>query len=401
MKKSLLFLFVLALQITIAKSQEYVHQVLILNEGYFDYTLNQSVVPPTIGSYNPSTQVYINIDTLHAARFTSDLVFDASYFYVAADNMLYKYDKNSYNLIDYQQIDGIRNIAVWNDKIVVTRGDYDNTTFQPILFNSYLQVYNTSDLSLHTEIDTVLGPKWATQNLMIDDDKLYVAINNAYEWGNEKGLVGVLDLNTFSYLNEIDLGADGINPDNMMKRGEYIYTINNKDWSGASISRLSLLTNAVATTNLVGMSTGCGTSCLRDDKINYQISGDSTLNEWDLSLLPNIGTPLSINQGFYDLSYDSINNLLYASITDYATSGSISIYDHNNFLISSFSCGISPGTIVFDIRSTTTGISSETLDSSKINSSQSYDLLGRVINNDQFINNGLYIKYNKQFFIAK
>ena len=191
MKKSLLLLLVVSLYMIPAKAQEYVHQVIVLNEGYFDYNLNQSIVLPTIGSYNPYTQEYINVDTLDAARFASDLVIDENYFYVAADNKLYKYDKNSYDLIASQQIDGIRNIAIWNDKIIVTRGDYDNTTFSPILFSSYLQVYNISDLSFYLEIDTISGPKWSTQNLIINDDKLYVAVNNAYEWGNEKGLVGI------------------------------------------------------------------------------------------------------------------------------------------------------------------------------------------------------------------
>ena len=400
MKKSLLFLLVLFLQITSTKAQEYVHQVFVLNEGYFDYTLNESVVPPTIGSYNPSTQTYINVDTLHASRFASDLVVDESYFYVAADNMLYKYDKNSYVLIGSQQIDGIRNIAVWNDKIIVSRGDYDNTTFSPILFNSYLQVYNISDLSLYIEIDTITGPKWAAQNLIINDDKLYVAINNAYEWGNEKGLVGILDLNTFTYLNEIDLGLDGINPDNMMRSGDHIYTINNKDWSGSSISQLSLLTNSVTTTNLAAAPTGCGTSCLRDNKINYQISGDSILNEWNLSTLPSTGSPLPINQSFYDLSYDPVNNLLYASITDYATFGSINIYNQNNSLVSSFSCGISAGTIVFDIRNLPTSIYESISSKSHNREGVIYDLSGRITTRS-CLPIGLYIKNKKKFYISK
>ena len=43
--------------------------------------------------------------------------------------------KNDYNLIASQQIDGIRNLAIWDDKIIVSRGDYDNTTFLPISFS--------------------------------------------------------------------------------------------------------------------------------------------------------------------------------------------------------------------------------------------------------------------------
>ena len=88
MKKHLSILFFLILQISILRAQEYVHKVLILNEGYFDYTLNQSVIPPTIGAYDPILETYINVDTLHAARFASDMVISGDYFYVAADNML-------------------------------------------------------------------------------------------------------------------------------------------------------------------------------------------------------------------------------------------------------------------------------------------------------------------------
>ena len=397
--KRILFLLSLMMMQTVF-AQDYVHQVFVLNEGYFDYGLNQSIEPVTIGAYNPNTQNYLTIDTIDGARFASDLVIDNDYFYVAADNMLHKYDKNNYNLMASQQIDGIRNLAIWNDKIIISRGDYDNTTFLPIFFNSYLQIYNTSDLSLYIELDTTTGPKWATQNLIIDNNKAYVAINNAYEWGNEKGIIGVLDLNTFSYLNEINLGPDGINPDNMMKEGDNIYTINNKDWSGSSISQLSMLTNSVSTINLASVPTGCGTSCFRDGKINYQISGDTLLYEWDVLSLPSTGTSLGLNQNFYDLSYDKINNLLYASSTDYSTYGSINIYNQNNSLIHSFHCGISPGTIVFDIRNNTTSIhESMLLDSYK--NEIIYDLSGRRMNQKVQLPSGLYIKNKKKFYISK
>ena len=106
--KSLLF-FLSAIIVQVCVAQNYVHQVLILNEGYFNYTLNQSIEPVTIGSYNPISQQYIIIDTIQGARFASDLIIDDYHFYVAADNMLHKYDKNNYNLIASQQIYGIRN----------------------------------------------------------------------------------------------------------------------------------------------------------------------------------------------------------------------------------------------------------------------------------------------------
>ena len=51
-------------------------------------------------------------------------------------------------------------------------------------------------MSFVSQLDTTNGPKWTTQNMVHHENKLYVAINNGFEWGNEKSLIGVLDLNS-------------------------------------------------------------------------------------------------------------------------------------------------------------------------------------------------------------
>ena len=53
-------------------------------------------------------------------------------------------------------------------------------------------------------------------NILINDDELYVLINNAYEWGNYQGIIGQVDLNTLNYEAEINLGDEGKNPINLM-----------------------------------------------------------------------------------------------------------------------------------------------------------------------------------------
>ena len=98
--------------------------------------------------------------------------------------------------------------------------------------------------------------------MIVNNHTLYVAINNAFEFGNEKGLIGTLDLLSMTYSTEVDLGPDGKNPDNMLFDGINIFTVNNKDWSGASISKLDLLDLTPTTINISQVSTGCGTSCL-------------------------------------------------------------------------------------------------------------------------------------------
>tara|TARA_Y100000813_G_scaffold52561_1_gene36775 strand:+ start:309 stop:1475 length:1167 start_codon:yes stop_codon:yes gene_type:complete len=370
-------------------AQNVVNQVLILNEGRYNYTTGEIETPVTIGSYDPVTNNYSVKDTIEGARFASDMIINGDYFYIAADTQLLKYDLNTYELLASQSVNGVRNILIVNDNLFVSRGEYG------ISFDSYFQIFSKSDLTFIAELDTTNGPKWTTQNMVHTDNKLYVAINNGFEWGNEKSLIGVLDLSTLSYLDEIDLGSDATNPDNMMITDDYIYTVNNKNWSGASFSKVDLNTHSSTTINVSDVSTGCGTSCLRGDKINFQISMDSVLLEWDPATLSSSGSPLGINQNFYELAYDEVNNYLYASETDYSTYGKVHIYDSNNNLVSEFDCGVSPGTIVFDVRNTTS------IKDYIVNQTQDdffFDLFGRKINQIENQPKGVYIRSGKKIF---
>lgn len=341
MKKVVLMLFIFCECLT---AQNVVKQALVLNEGSYDYITGEITTPVTIGSYDPLTTNYSIVDTIEDARFASDMLIDGDYFYVAADTQLLKYDLNTYELIATQAVSGVRNICIVDDNLFVSRGEYG------ISFDSYLQIYSKSDLSFISQLDTTNGPKWTTQNMVHTDDKLFIAINNGFVWGDEKSLIGVVDLSTLEYLEEIDLGTDGTNPDNMMITEEFIYTVNNKNWSGASFSKVDLSSFAASTINVSDASTGCGTSCLRGDKINFQISLDSVLLEWDPATFTSAGNALGINQNFYELAHDEVNDYLYATSTDYTTFGKVHIYDTDNNLVTEFDCGISPGTIVFEVQ---------------------------------------------------
>ena len=71
------------------------------------------------------------------------------------------------------------------------------------------------------------------------------------------------------------------------------------------------------------------------------------------------------------------------------------IYDVNNNLVSEFDCGVSPGTIVFDVRSITS-----------INSHANYqnydniyfDLFGRKINKIESHSKAVYIHMGRKIF---
>jgi hypothetical protein len=327
-----------------SQAQNYVHQAIILNEGYFDYQTNEILVPVTIGSYNPANQTYQVVDTLEGMRFGSDVLIDGNFYYVAADSKIFKMDLNTHQELASTNCQGVRNLGIYQNKLIATRGEYLTT------YDSYLHVYDATNLSLIAAIDTVQGPKWAAQNIVVDGSNAYIAVNNAYEWGNEKGIIGKLDLNNLVYGNEIDLGIDGKNPDNMFAVNGVLYTVNNKDWSGASVTKLTIGSSTPTTTNISSAITGCGTSALRDDKLVYQISMETTLNEFDLALMNNVGPLSGHTINYYELAQEPVSGNLYASETDYFSFGKVHLFDAQNNELSNFDAGVSPGTIVFDVR---------------------------------------------------
>lgn len=342
--KKMFFTLFLGMLVNV-NAQNYVDQVYVLNEGYYDYATSTIVEPVTLGSYDPTTQIYSVVDTLEGMRFASDMVIEGDFLFVAADSKIYRYNKLTNLLINETTCVGVRNLAVYQNKLVATRGEYLT------VYNSYLHVYDATTLQLTTAFDAVSGPQWASQNIVIDGDKAYVAVNNGFDWGNEKGIIGILDLTNLTYGNEIDLGPDGKNPDNLVKYGTYLYSVNNKDWSGSSISKIDMLANSATTSNLSMASTGCGTSCLRGDKILYQISGDNVVNEFDFNLMNNNGPVVNLAMNYYEIAEETVNSLFYASTTDFTTYGKVYIYNTLNVEQSNFDAGVSPGTIVFDVRS--------------------------------------------------
>ena len=106
-----------------AGAQQYVHQVLVLNEGYFNFNTQTQEVPVTLGSYNPETGAYSTVATISDARFGNHVAVDGDIVYVAADHRLLKYDANTFALLDETEVIGIRRFAFWNDAMVITRGE--------------------------------------------------------------------------------------------------------------------------------------------------------------------------------------------------------------------------------------------------------------------------------------
>jgi hypothetical protein len=69
MKKTIL-LMCIAFQCVFAQN-DVVNQVLVLNEGRYDYETGEITTPVTIGSYDPITTDYSVVDTIDGARYAN------------------------------------------------------------------------------------------------------------------------------------------------------------------------------------------------------------------------------------------------------------------------------------------------------------------------------------------
>tara|TARA_Y100000589_G_scaffold232822_1_gene220357 strand:+ start:2334 stop:3539 length:1206 start_codon:yes stop_codon:yes gene_type:complete len=367
---------------------EYVHQVLILNEGYLDFATDEIIEPVTVGVYSISSSdpSYSEVIEISGAKFASDLIIDGDYFYVAADNRVLKYHLDTYELITSQEVSGARKLAINDDYLFVSKGDYDGVTFGPVIFDSYLDVY---DLDLNYQFGFEAensGPQWSAENLLINEDKLYVLINNAYEWGNYQGIIGQVDLNSLNYEAEIDLGDDGKNPINLMFKEDKLYTLNNKNWDGSSISVVDINnSDNIQTLNLSDVSAGCGVSIIRNQKLNYQKSGDLEMGIVDLETLTQTGVEDNLNMNYYSISEDPVTGNLFAATADFVTNSQVYIYDLNNIELNSFTSGVTTNKIVFDVRSGSTSIKESHIHQSDI--IKRIDFLGRDIVDENFMIN--------------
>jgi hypothetical protein len=337
--KSLLGIILLAP--AFVKAQSYVHQVIIVNEGQYDYFGGTQITPVTVSAYNPVSKNYSVFDTIQDARFASDVTTDDNFIYVAADSFLIAYDKNNYQVVRTKVIPGIRKIALWNNQLLVSRGNLES-------FNSYFQAYDKDSFTKLYELDTIAGPKYSTEGIVVINDTAYIAINNGFSWGNYVGKIGIIDLNNQQYKDEVDLGNDGMNPDNLMYDGGKIFTLNNKDWSGSSVSSFDPSTRSTQTVNLA-ISTGCGTSVKASDYIYYQESGSDKVARFSTNTLTTYDS-LPLSKSFYGMLTDTLNNLIYATSTDYVTYGKAYIMTYNGALSDSFNVGVSPGNMALDVR---------------------------------------------------
>ncbi len=315
-------------------------QILVLNEGAFDYPNNRILVPVSIGNFDPSTGVYSKKNEITGSRFASDIVIDNQNYWVAADNKLVCYNLSTHEKLKEYFVEGIRKIAFYEDMIIITRGEYLKK------FSSYVQIYNKNTFNLIFEIPFNDLP-YSAESIIVKSDAAYIAVNNGFDFGNEVGKIVKIDLKNVSVIETIDLGADGKNPENLMIKDDLLISLNNKDFTGSSVSLINSVSSSVSTHNLSNVNSLCGTSTLMGELVVYQEIGKTDLGSFELTSRQS-GFLKNLNKSFYGMTYDSKSKYLCAAETDFRTTGKVYIYDTDFKEVFAFDAGIAPGYFAFD-----------------------------------------------------
>ena len=360
-------------------SQSHLHQVIVLNEGWSDWQTGEVIEPATMGVYDPGLQLYTLVDTLEGAAFVSDAVVFNETILVAADGALLQYDANTYQLLQSVESVGIRKMAIHEGVVYVTRGDIDDQGLS-LQLDAYFQWYDAASLQLLGELTvSENGPQYATEGIAVADDRVYFAINNAFEWGNEVGFIGAYDTNSDEYL-EWDLGENGMNPYHLFATGETVVTVNNRDYGSTSLSALDLANQSIETVEVSEANAGCLAAIGIDSEVRYQISGESAVRQSNTQDLASSTPWISDCPSYYGMAVDPVSGEVYASVTDYSTFGLVEIRSESGELLGQFDCGVSPGVICMDVRELSSIAESQLLIPAQYRL-QPVDILGRALPN--------------------
>ncbi|MEO8588345.1 MAG: T9SS type A sorting domain-containing protein [Flavobacteriales bacterium] len=334
----------------VSNAQSYVHQVMVLNEGYYDFAGGEQVVPVTLGSYDPVSGGYETVATIAGARYGNQVSVDGSNIYVGADSFLLKYDADTYVLLDQEVVVGVRAFAFWNDQMIITRGEIGG-------LSHYVEVRDKNTFDLLYSVPTIDLP-YSCEDVEVVGDVAYIAVGNAFEWGNTVGMLGKLDLTTGSWGGSVDLGPDGQNPENVMVRGDAIYTLNNRDFSSSSVSKVNGVgeggtSAALAFTTTVTAGGGCAASELMSNgRIYYMEYAQDQMARFDVSI-DAVSDTLSGSIVPYGIVENPIDQVMYATTTDYVSTGDLHVLAYDGTVLGTTPVGVAAGSLALDVRLST------------------------------------------------
>ena len=169
------------------------------------WVLNET--PPSLGRVDLTSFAYQEVLSFEDVGYATDLEIQNDAAVVVLENRVVKVDLTSGQIVADTELLGAQEAALLEDgTVVVTRGGLDDA-WQPLNLTSYLVWLDGDDLGLEGELLPTEGPTLPSQEVMVVDGKVYIAVNNGWVWGQEAGRLGCWDVAEDIY-SEWDLGKE-------------------------------------------------------------------------------------------------------------------------------------------------------------------------------------------------
>ncbi len=337
MKKNYFLLTAVALlmsvQMIFAQNRSLVvDQVFVVSGGAF--TNPDDFV--TVASYKPSDSTTTEFNTIYTQSVQS-AVTHAGYLYVAAQDSIVAYDIASYTRVAAIAAVGVNQLYATDDKLVASFWYPDTADF--------VRIYNREDLSELAVISEVSGE---AAGIAVIDDKAYVAVPGG--WASTVGKIAVIDLESNSFVQEVDLGVDGAGIKNVFAYKEsetnYLATVNTTPWGGTTgvVMKIDPADMSVVNTSVLNVVLGKGVAISSDDAYLYALInggiGSVSLADFAVADTAIVAAP-ALGFSIAGAALDMVNNQFYVTTTDYASVGEGTIYNMDGEVVGNFDAGIS------------------------------------------------------------
>ena len=289
--------------------QQNLDETFIINGGV--YSNESDHVSVTF--YNHSDDQYQVVDSIYTQS-TQDALIEGNKLFVCAEDSLIRYDVESMARQAAIELSGLNQLAVYDDKLLVSR--------QYPVTNQSFKILDKSSLE---EIETI-SLSGEAAGIEVYMDSAYVAVPGA--WGTPEGKLAVVDLTNLELSREINFGAEAQGLKEVFLKNSMIYTVNtnfsNTTENSFSVSCYDVFNEEIETNTITGDYYGYyGNSELVNNKIYIPVS--SSIASYDL-------TTQEIDFDFIEivpaaLEYDSADENLHITTSDFSTYGEYQVYN--------------------------------------------------------------------------
>jgi hypothetical protein len=345
MKKNSLFLLTLALLVfacdILVRAQENTtaRQEIVAIGGKFEGPPYTDYV--TIESYDLSTLMVTVFNTIYTQS-VQDVLISGNHAYVTAQDSVVMYNIDSYQRISAVKDSGVNKMAIYNNRLIVTK--------QWPIGRFRVEVLDASNLSLIAFVDGIPGD---CEGLTVYGDHAYVASDSGYQ--GVEGRLAVINTANWTLDTIVNFGSSAVGIYSVYSYAGYIYCVNRTPYGGGNIGSITRYepSTGLFTTRSLGVNVGQGYGIAGN---LFYIGMNNSIGSYNLDTQTIVDTTIikyfgsSGDVGINSAAVDYINSKFYVNLGDRSSFGVGVVYSLAGDSLTSYTTGLNSDACAIDFR---------------------------------------------------